>query len=99
MPAARMNTLTSTRSRDAIIFCSEEQSAMSRFRLVLLAVVALALASAAVVTWRQHRRGSPVYSLRQLADAARARDPAPVDRYPALGPTPESVLDAPTPPA
>src|SRR2546425_7951758 len=93
MPAARMNTLTSTRSRDAIIFCSEEQSAMSRSRLVLLAVVALALASAAVVTWRQHRRGSPVYSLRQLADAARARDRAAVERYLDVGRTAESVVD------
>ena len=66
---------------------------MSHFRLVLLAVVALALASAAVVTWRQHRRGSPVYSLRQLADAARARDRAAVERYFDVGRTAESVVD------
>jgi len=66
---------------------------MSRFRLVLLAVVALALASAAVVTWRQHRRGSPVYSLRQLADAARARDRAAIERYLDVGRTAESVVD------
>ena len=66
---------------------------MSRFRLVLLAVVALALASAAVVTWREHRRGSPVYSLRQLADAARARDRAAVERYLDVGRTAESVVD------
>jgi len=66
---------------------------MSRFRLVLLAAVALALASAAVVTCRQHRRGSPVYSLRQLADAARVRDRAAVERYLDVGRTAESVVD------
>jgi len=66
---------------------------MSRFRLVLLAAVALALAGAAVVTLRLQRRGSPVYSLRQLADAARARDRAAIERYLDVGRTAESVVD------
>jgi len=66
---------------------------MSRFRLVLLAVVALALAGAAVVTWRLRGRGSPVYSHRQLADAARARDRAAIERYLDVGRTAESVVD------
>ena len=65
---------------------------MTRFRFVLLAVVALVL-GAAVAMWRQHRRGSPVYSLRQLADAARARDRAAVERYLDVGRTAESVVD------
>jgi len=90
MPAARVNT-THLLGRESIIFCSEEQSAMSRFRLVLLAV--LALAGAAVVTWRLRGRGSPVYSLRQLADAARARDRAAIERYLDVGRTAESVVD------
>src|SRR5206468_10438429 len=66
---------------------------MSRFRLVLLAAVALALAGAAVVTLRLQRRGSPVHSLRQLADAARARDRAAIERYLDVGRTAESVVD------
>ena len=64
---------------------------MSRFRTVLLAV--LALAGAAVVTWRLQRRGSPLDSLRQLADAARARDRAAIERYLDVGRTAESVVD------
>ena len=64
---------------------------MSRFRTVLLAV--LALAGAAVVTWRLQRRGAPVDSLRQLADAARARDRAAIERYLDVGRTAESIVD------
>ena len=64
---------------------------MSRFRTVLLAV--LALAGAAVVTWRLQRRGAPVDSLRQLAEAARARDRAAIERYLDVGRTAESVVD------
>jgi len=64
---------------------------MSRFRTVSLAV--LALAGAAVVTWRLQRRGAPVDSLRQLADAARARDRAAIERYLDVGRTAESIVD------
>src|SRR3989442_15571321 len=47
---------------------------MSRFRLVLLAVVALALASAALITWRARQGRAPLESLQQLAGAVRAKD-------------------------
>lgn len=67
---------------------------MSRFRLVSLAVVALAIGGAAVMTVRIRQRGhTPVYSLQQLANAARAKDRAGIERYLDVGRTAESMVD------
>jgi len=64
---------------------------MSRFRLALLAIGALAIAGAL----RLHRvRRSPVYSLQRLADAARAKDRRGVEQYLDVRRVAESVVDA-----
>ena len=64
---------------------------MSRFRLALLALGALAIAGAL----RLHRvRRSPVYSLQRLADAARAKDRRGVEQYLDVRRVAESVVDA-----
>ena len=64
---------------------------MSRFRLALLAIGALAIAGAL----RLHRvRRSPVYSLQRLADAARAKDRRGVEQYLDVRRAAESVVDA-----
>jgi len=64
---------------------------MSRFRLALLAIGALAIAGAL----RLHRvRRSPVYSLQRLANAARAKDRRGVEQYLDVRRVAESVVDA-----
>ena len=64
---------------------------MSRFRLALLAIGALAIAGAL----RLHRvRRSPVYSLQRLADAVRAKDRRGVEQYLDVRRVAESVVDA-----
>ena len=64
---------------------------MSRFRLALLAIGALAIAGAL----RLHRvRHSPVYSLQRLADAVRAKDRRGVEQYLDVRRVAESVVDA-----
>jgi len=64
---------------------------MSRFRLALLALGALAIAGAL----RLHRvRRSPVYSLQRLANAARAKDRRGVEQYLDVRRVAESVVDA-----
>src|SRR5437016_13648490 len=64
---------------------------MSRFRLALLAIGALAIAGAL----RLHRvRRSPVYSLQRLANAARAKDRRGVEQYLDIRRVAESVVDA-----
>ena len=66
---------------------------MSRFRLVLLAVVALALASAALITWRARQGRSPLESLQQLADAVRAKDRPGIEQFLDVRHAAESVVD------
>ena len=67
---------------------------MSRFHLALLTMGALAIAGAAVVTWRIRQKDrSPVYSLEQLAAAARARDRVAIERYLDVARVAESVVD------
>ncbi len=65
---------------------------MSRFHLALLTVGAVAVAG--LVTWRiRQSGGSPVDSLRQLAEAARARDRRAIEQYLDVTRTAESVVD------
>ncbi len=67
---------------------------MSRFRLALLAVGALAVAGAAVITYRLRQvRRSPLDSLQRLADAARARDRLAIEQYLDVRRVAESVVD------
>lgn len=65
---------------------------MSRFHLASLTVGALAIAG--LVTWRIGQSGgSPVDSLRQLAEAARARDRRAIEQYLDVTRTAKSVVD------
>src|SRR5438093_609299 len=67
---------------------------MSRFHLALLTMGGLAIAGAAVITLHIRQRGhAPLYSLQQLANAARARDRAAVERHLDVRRAAESVVD------
>lgn len=66
---------------------------MTRFQFVLLAG-ALVIAGAAVVRWRARRGGgSPLSSLQQLADAARAHDRRAIEQYVDVRRLAESMMD------
>lgn len=67
---------------------------MSRFRAVLLAFGGLAIVAVVFLAWRaRHVSGSPLASLRALADGARAKDRPTIEQYLDLQRTAESVVD------
>jgi hypothetical protein len=66
---------------------------MSRFRVVLLAVVGLAIIAAVFLARRAPRGGSPRASLQGLADGIRARDKGAIERYLDVPRTAQSVVD------
>jgi hypothetical protein len=67
---------------------------MSRFRAVLLAIGGLAIAAAAVLALRARQAsGSPLASLRALAEGAHASDRHAIEQYLDVRRTAESVVD------